>query len=273
MYFIAINIWAYLMRQLIENIGEYTLQKFSRAAKFISFIYDVLLHACLPSSYYPAMRMVLVKQVFFTSVQVFSSFVLIAFLFGFAIIGSIISISADYGLQADIGEILVYFIFNEFAPLFTALLIALRSGTAVNTEMAVMTVTNEINTLKTYQVELITYLYLPRILAGVFSVSALAIIFSFIMLISGYVFSALYLQMELVTYSHILLGAVELSNILMLLFKSMVFGFLIMLIPIYHGIHTIKSYNAIPISVLQGMVNLFVAIIFIEMITVLLWSL
>jgi len=215
--------------------------------------------------------MVLVKQIYFTAVQVLPVFIFIAFIFGSIIIGSVILLASELGVLNEIGSILVYFIFNEFSPFFTALLVALRSGAAVNSEIALMHVNYELNALQTYKIDPIDYLFLSRILSGVISVTGLAIVFSVIMLVSGYVFSVFFLQMELISYLRILLNAVSLDNILMLLLKSMTFGFFIMLLPIHSGLKTGSCYSDIPVAVLKGMVSLFVALFVIEAVSLLIW--
>jgi len=50
----------------------------------------------------------------------------------------------------------------------------------------------------------------------------------------------------------------------------MAFGFVVMLIPIYSGLKATSAYTAIPISVLNGMVKLFIALFFIEVLSLLL---
>ena len=260
-----------MILKLIEQLGDKTLASVSKFYKALRFTLHVILHALNPYSYHSAMRMVLFKQIYFTAVQVLPMFILIALVFGSVIVGSVIALATEYGLQNEIGNILVYFIFNEFTPFFTALLIALRSGAAVNTEIAVMSVNNELNALKNYNIDLIDYLFLPRIISGMISVTALAALFAMIMLFSGYLFSLFYLQMELSNYLRILLNAIELENMLMLIFKSVIFGFFIMLLPIYSGYKTQKNYSAIPISVLNGMVNLFIALFLIEIGSILIW--
>ena len=220
-----------------------------------------------PSSYNPAMRVVLTKQIYFTAIQIIPLFIIMAVFFGSIIIGVVILLAAEYKLQGEIGSIIITFAVDEFSPFFTALLISLRSGTAINTEIAVMKVNNELNTLNKYKINLINYLFLPRIIGGVVSVVSLSILFAFIMLGSGYVITLFYMNMDFHTYKYLLINAIEVKDVLTLLFKSIAFGFVVILIPIYSGLKTTKSYTAIPISVLNGMVKLFVAIFLIEVIS------
>ena len=251
----------------VERIGETTIGLFLSIYEAINFVVVLFFHAINPASYNPAMRKVLTKQIYFTAVGIIPLFISMAVIFGSIIIGVVIYLATEYSLQDEIGSIIITFVVNEFAPFFTALLISLRSGTAINTEIALMNVNNELNTLRVYKIDLIDYLFLPRIISGVISVVSLSMLFAIIMLSSGYVFTLFYMNMDLHTYKYLLLNAIEVSDLFTLLLKSFAFGFVIMVIPIYSGLKTQKSYTAVPISVLSGMVRLFIAVFFVEVVS------
>ncbi len=261
------------MFKFIESIGDKTIKAFESLFEALKFTSICLIHMVQPNSYNPAMRMVLTKQIYFTAVGIIPIFTMMAILFGSVIIGVVIVLATEYGLTDKIGSILITFVIDEFAPFFTALLISLRSGAAVNTEIAVMKVNKELNTLQEYKIDIINYLFLPRIISGMISVTSLSILFAIIMLSSGYLFTLFYMNMDFHTYKQILISSIEVSDLVILLLKSMAFGFATMLIPIYSGLNTASSYTAIPISVLNGMVKLFIALFFIEVLSLLLQSL
>lgn len=219
------------------------------------------------------MIMVLTKQVYFTAVQIIPFFIILAILFGSVIIGFVVALAFEYSLQGQIGSIIINFTMDEFAPFFTALLISLRSSTAVNTEIAIMKVNHELDTLEHFNIDLIDYLFIPRLFAGMLSVTSLSLIFAIIMLASGYIFTLFYMGMDLHSYIKLLTSSIEVKDLATLVLKSIAFGFVIMLIPIYSGLKTMQSYSAVPISVLNGMVKLFIAIFFIEVFSLLLQSL
>jgi len=253
----------------IEGVGSKTIGTFSSFYEALKFTSICVIHMLNPRSYNPAMRVILTKQIYFTAIQIIPLFIMLAVFFGSIIIGVVISLATEYKLQDEIGSIIITFTMDEFSPFFTALLISLRSGTAVNTEIAVMKVNKELNTLNQYKINLINYLFLPRIIGGMISITSLSILFAFIMLMSGFVFSMFYMNMDFHTYKYLLINAIEVSDVLTLLFKSLAFGFVIMIIPIYSGLKTMQSYTAIPISVLNGMVKLFIAIFLIEVLSLL----
>jgi len=262
-----------MIMRFVEEVGEKTLHSLDSFYKAFHFSSLCFLHMLHPKSYNPAMRMVLVKQIYFTAVQIIPLFIMMAILFGSVIIGVVIYLANEYALEHEIGSIIITFVMDEFAPFFTAILIALRSGAAINTEIAVMKVNNELNTLAEYKIDMIDYLFLPRIISGVISLTFLSILFALIMLSSGFIFTMFYLHFDFSTYKYILIDALDIQDLVILLVKSIAFGLFTMMIPIYSGLQTQQSYTAIPISVLNGMVKLFIAIFFIEVLSLLIQSL
>lgn len=261
-----------MITKFIETIGAKSIKIIFSFYEVLHFTFICFIHMLRPKSYNPAMRMVLIKQIYFTAVGIIPLFITMAILFGSVIIGVVISLATEYSLQDQIGAIIITFVVDEFSPFFTAILISLRSGAAVNTEIAVMNVNKELDTLRAYKIDLIDYLFLPRIITGIISVTVLSILFAIIMLCSGYIFTFFYMSMDFRTYSYLLINAIEVSDILILFFKGISFGLVIMLIPIYSGLATKNSYTEVPISVLNGMVKLFIAIFFIEVISLLIQS-
>jgi len=262
-----------IILRLIESIGDKSMSIFFSIYEALKFTSICITHMINPKSYNPAMLMVLTKQIYFTAVGIVPLFMMMAIIFGSIIIGVVISLATQYNLQDKIGSIIITFVVDEFSPFFTALLISLRSGTAVNTEIAVMKVNKELNTLNEYKINLINYLFLPRIISGIISVTSLSILFAIIMLSSGYIFTLFYMNMDFHTYKFILISAIEVKDVTILLIKGIAFGFVTMIIPIYSGLNTGNSYTAIPISVLNGMVKLFIALFFIEVLSLLIQSL
>jgi phospholipid/cholesterol/gamma-HCH transport system permease protein len=136
-----------------------------------------------------------------------------------------------------------------------------------------MKVNKELNTLKEYHIDLIDYLFIPRIISGIISVTSLSALFAIIMLSSGYLFAFFYMGMDLYSYKMLLLNAIEIKDFVILVSKGIAFGFATMVIPIYSGLNAFDSYTAIPISVLNGMVKLFISLFVIEVLSLLIQSL
>lgn len=255
------------MEQFFYNLGLKVVKKWDDIRQSLLFTVTLVKKLLDPRSYTIAMVQVLVKQIYFTSVQILPFYLLTSILFGSAIVGLIVSTAINFGLTAQIGSLIISLVVDELAPFMTVLLLALRSGAAINTEMAVMKVSGELKSLYYFNIDPFSYLYIPRVLNGMISMLLLASLFSIVALISGYLFLSIFLHMGISLYISTIVEAVGVTDILTLILKSLFFGYAVTAIPVYRGNKSMMTYNAIPIAVLQGMVKLFIAIILIEVLS------
>jgi phospholipid/cholesterol/gamma-HCH transport system permease protein len=251
----------------LENIGRLTLQETKSFAEIFFFAGKVLYRIFKPDTYNSATRMVLVNQIYFTSVQLLPTFITVSIIFGSLLIGIVFQLLKNLGLTDFFGNVLIGLIVTELSPFFTVLLITLRSSSAINTEMAVMTVNKEIKTLETFRVNVINYLLVPRIINGIISIVLLSALFSIVLIVSGILFSRVIFGISIDIYLNILLNSANFSDIVIALVKCAAFGFFITLIPIHFGLRASHELTSIPIVVSRGMVSVFAAILIIEVLS------
>lgn len=255
------------MMSFWENLGRRVIQMLKVFADTIAFAGKVFLHIFRRKTYSSAMREVLLNQIYFTSVQILPVFLIVSILFGSMLIGIVFQLLKEFGLTEFFGHVLMGLIVTELSPLITVLLITLRSASAINTEMAVMKVNREMKTLEMFRIDVIDYLFVPRIINGIISIVLLSSLFSIVLLVSGSLFSWLIFGMSIDVYTNILLTSTNFSDILIALLKCAIYGFFITLIPIRFGMRASQELTSIPIVVSQGMVNVFSAILIIEVLS------
>jgi len=261
------------MKTVAEKIGKSTLQAAHSLQDTLIFAYRILFRMFDPRSYNSAVRMVLINQIYFTAVQILPLFFTVAVCLGVAFIGVIGEYLLSIGLFAFFGHLLMGFVVTEIAPFMTVLLIALRSGSAINAEIAVMKVNKELNTLAVFRIDMINYLFLPRIINGIVSVVLLSCLFSIIVLASGLIYSGFFFDMTVRDYVTVLMQSAEFTDLIVMLVKCAVLGFFIVMIPIRYGMRATDELTSIPIAVLNGMVNVFIAIVIIEVLSLIVTSL
>jgi phospholipid/cholesterol/gamma-HCH transport system permease protein len=257
------------MTAFLHNLGHSAILFFREFADTIAFSAKVFAHMFRRSTYTRAMRDVLVNQIYFTSVQILPVFLLVSVIFGSLLIGIVFTLLKDFGLTDFIGHVLMGLIVTELSPFFTVLLITLRSASAINTEIAVMKVNREIHTLETFRIDVIDYLLAPRVINGIISIVLLSSLFSIVLMTSGILFALLIFDMSIDVYTNILLSSTQFSDICIALIKCGIFGFFVTLIPIRFGLRASDELTSIPIVVSWGMVNVFAAILIIEVLSLL----
>ncbi len=252
---------------MIKNIGRFVIKEYQVATSTLAFTLSCIKAIFNPKSYNSAMRLILYRQIYFTNIQPLPTFILSSMFFGSLLLVLIFTVTKDLGLTDMLGDIVIDIILYEFSPLFTVFLISLRSSSAINTEIAVMQVNREIDTLKSFDIDIISYLFLPRILNGVITILALSSIFSISVLSSGYILSYLFLDFDFSMYSIFIAKAVDFNYLIVLFVKCVAFGFFITLIPIIYGMKASHELTTIPIAVLHGMIMIFRFIIIIEVLS------
>ncbi len=260
------------MTAALEYVGRTCLNMAKSFNDTLFFAITVILKIFDKSNYNSAVKMVLVNQIYFTSMQILPLFVGISIIFGSMVISIVFQVIKNMGLADYLGRILMGLVVTELSPFITVLLIALRSSSAINTEIAVMKVNNELKTLEVFNIDVINYLFLPRIINGVVSVVLLSSLFSILALTSGMLFSKLIFGMSVDVYTNVLLKSADFYDIVISLIKCSTFGFFITLIPIRFGLQASSELTSIPVAVLNGMVKVFIAIVLIEVLSLILIS-
>jgi phospholipid/cholesterol/gamma-HCH transport system permease protein len=252
---------------ILEDIGRREITTSMSFLNTISFAFKVAGRMFQPRIYNSAMRMVLINQIYFTSVQIVPVFLAASIILGSLLIGIVFEFLKMLNLTAYLGNVLMGLIVTELSPLFTVFFITLRSSSAINTEMAVMKVDGEINTLEVFRIDVIDYLLVPRIISGIISLVLLSSLFSIVLMASGIIISWVIFGISIDLYSNILLTSADFFDIVISLIKCAVFGFFITMIPIQSGLRASREFTSIPIAVSNGMVNVFTAIIIIEVLS------
>jgi len=266
-HFITISAIMCSMIAAIENIGRFTLDTSLSLRNTLTFAIQVIIRLLNLRTYNSASRMVFINQFYFTSVQILPLFLFVAVIFGSLVNGMAFQVIKNLGLYDYLGRLLMGFVVTEVAPFVTVLLIALRSSSAINAEIAVMKVNRELNMLDTFNIDPINYLFVPRIINGMLSMVLLSSLFSLVVLAIGLFVSSAVFGTSVDAYNDTVLQAASLLDIVIVLFKCATFGFFITLIPIRLGLSASMELTSIPVVVLGGMVKVFLSIVVIEVLS------
>ena len=170
---------------------------------------------------------------------------------------------AKYGLATSIGGGVGVGMAKELAPVMMAILIAGRIGSAMAAEIGSMRVYQEIDALRTMNIDPIQYLVLPRLVAITLALPMLTL---FAML-AGWMGGALVavtnenLQIGYDAYFSNLRQTVEFKDIFDGLFKSVVFAITTGVVSCAQGLQTIGGPRGIGRSVTKAVVNSIILIL------------
>ncbi|HEX7370412.1 MAG TPA: lipid asymmetry maintenance ABC transporter permease subunit MlaE [Rhodanobacteraceae bacterium] len=148
-----------------------------------------------------------------------------------------------FGATAALGTAIALSLFRELGPVFTAVLVAGRAGTAVTAEIGLMRATDQLDAMSMMAVDPMAYVASPRFLAGVIAMPLLACVFNAMGIFGGHLVAVTWLGVDNGTFWGGMTSAVSLQrDILDGLYKSIVFGGVVSLIAVFQG------YTAPPTS-------------------------
>lgn len=170
---------------------------------------------------------------------------------------------AKYGLSTSIGGGVGVAMAKELAPVMMAILIAGRIGSAMAAEIGSMRVYQEIDALRTMNIDPIHYLVLPRMVAISVALPML-VLFSMLVGWFGGAMVAAANEKVNVGYSAFfssLRQTVEFQDVFDGMFKSLVFAVTIGLVSCAQGLQTIGGPRGIGRSVTKAVVNSIILIL------------
>jgi hypothetical protein len=124
------------------------------------------------------------------------------------------------------------------APVFTALLVTGRAGSAVTAEIGTMVVTEELDGLRMLSIDPVHFVVLPKAMALLFVMPILTAFFTLFGIAGAYVAGCVILGVDGGTFVTSLIDAIDFENdILGCLLKTVIFGSLLGLVATYRGYH------------------------------------
>jgi len=172
----------------------------------------------------------------------------------------------ENGLSGRLGGMIGLSMCKEFAPVMMSILIAGRIGSAMAAEIGSMRVYQEIDALRTMNINPVHYLVLPRMLAIAVALPAL-VIFSIPIGWLGGAFVSTFNNNIAVGFDGFfsnLRDVVEVSDVVNGVFKAFVFSVAIGIISCHQGLVTIGGPRGIGRSVTKAVVNSIVVILILD---------
>ena len=149
-----------------------------------------------------------------------------------------------FGSEAALGSAVALTIIRELGPVLCAIMITARAGSAMAAEIGVMRISEQIDALKTMQIDPIRFLFSPRIVASLICFPLLTAIFDVVGIFGGYLTGSWVLGMNQAVYMDKVIASVQMIDIAGGFLKSFVFAIVVTTICCYCGYHTHLSTSA-----------------------------
>jgi len=167
----------------------------------------------------------------------------------------------DFGAEGVVGQVVAVSLTREIAPVFAALMVAARAGSAMAAELGNMRITEQIDALVTMAVSPVQYLLSPRLLAAVLTVPLLCILYSCVGMAGAWLVAVNWLGVDPGIFISNIERHLLPSDFFMGLIKAAVFGFLIAAISCTRGYYASGGARGVGEATTQAVVHSAVSIL------------
>lgn len=216
---------------------------------------------------------IFVQQTYFTAVEAIPLIVGLAVLIGGVTLVEFATVLPRVGNSDFLGDVMVLVVLRELAPLFTAFIVAGRTGSALATFIGNMKVHNEIDALESMGIDPVRFLVLPAVLGCTVGMICLSLLFTASAILGGFVVAhilallfpgSLGLEMELPLYLLKVASALRAMDGVIMILKPAIFGLSIALLACMNGLSLGISNHEVPQGTRSAVVQSFVSVVVID---------
>jgi len=198
-------------------------------------------------------KRVIVEQVHFTAVQALPVIIPVALITGSMLIVQFSQLSG----QVDLGKLVVVLVLREIGPLVTAIIVILRSATAVTIEMSYMSVLHEIEALEMAGIDPLHAVCFPRLVGITSAIVSLVLVFDLMAIIGGYAIVRGTTMLPVEGFFQQIAKGVVGTDIAVGLLKGFFFGVTITVTCLYHGLSRKNQITQLPEATSRAAVDCF----------------
>ena len=221
-------------RQMVGGTGRGILERAQVAGRACLLFYQAMGYVSVVGRSWP----MLLKQVEFVG---FGSLVVLSLISGLT--GMIMAVQMgatlqDYGALNTLGGLIGVTFARELGPIWAAVIILARVGSAMAAELGTMAVNEEVDALRSMSIDPLRYLVMPRILSLMITMPLLTAIADFVGMLGGAMISSATFGLTVRSFFDSAKEMLEFSDIFGGLIKSVFFACLIGSIACDQGLNT-----------------------------------
>jgi len=180
---------------------------------------------------------------------------LLSFLLGVVIAYQGAAQLRQYGANIFIADLVGLSMVREFGPLLTAILVAGRSGSAYAAQIGTMSVTEEIDAMRTLGIAPLEVLVVPKVLALLVAMPLLTVLADAFGVLGGMVMARAQLDVGYADFLDRVLKAVSVTAYLVGILKAPVFAAIIAMVGCYQGFQTRGGADSVGLHTTRSVVQ------------------
>jgi phospholipid/cholesterol/gamma-HCH transport system permease protein len=207
---------------LMGGLGEMVWAQWDELRHAAAVIGTVLYVGIRPRSWGRTMRRELLRQIAAIGVEAVGFVGGVAVFVGITVVVHLVLWIGQAGQSQLLGPLLVGVVIRELGPVLISLVVIVRSGSVMATELGIMKIDGRVHALEAQGISPLLSLVLPRVLGAAVSTFCLTIIFILVAFASGYMFGALVGKgsRDLLLLANSIAGAIDPKDVFAVLSKS-----------------------------------------------------
>jgi phospholipid/cholesterol/gamma-HCH transport system permease protein len=182
--------WSRLSLQTLAGVGSFARTQWDELRHAAAVIGTVLCVCIQPRCWVRTGRKAFARQVLAIGVEPVAFVCAVAVFVGMSVVVQLTFWTGEVGQSQLLGPLLVAVVARELGPVLINLVVIVRSGSAMTTELGILKVNGEIRALEAQGSDPFLHLVLPRVLGMAVSTVCLTIVFILVAFASGYLFAA-----------------------------------------------------------------------------------
>lgn len=239
------------------SIGRTTLAFFNHIGRITLFTYRSIYH-CFTPPFYGRLLFRQLIEIGFYSLPVVG---MTAIFTGMVLALQSYTGFARFNAEGAVAGVVILSITRELAPVLAGLMVSGRIGAAMAAEIGTMSVTEQLDALKTLSTNPFKYLIAPRLIAGILMLPVLVLVADIVGVFGGYLISIYKLGFNSNIYLERTWEILEPLDVISGLVKASVFGFIISLMGCFHGYHSRGGAQGVGASTTNAVVSASVLIL------------
>jgi len=204
-------------------------------------------------------------QLYFTGVDAIFVVASLALVIGAVIIVEALSLLTGIGNEDYLGTVMELVVVRELGPVMTALIVIGRSGSSITVELGNMRVGREVALLESLGIDLQRYLVLPRMVGVTIAIFCLCVVFDVVAVLGGYAVARMVaIDTPLLTFLEIVASHLTLTDLLISVVKTLLFGLVIATVSTYQGMAVHSVVTEVPQATRRSVVHSLVLVVLVD---------
>ncbi len=214
--------WSRLFLGTLAGLGGFARAQFEDVRHAAAVIGTVLFTSVRPRGWARATRTAFARQILAIGVEPLWFVGAVAVFVGISVVVQLTVWVGAAGQSQLLGPLLVAVVARELGPLLINLVVIVRSGSAMTTELGVLKINGEVRALEAQGGDAFLHLVMPRVLGMALSTFCLTIVFILVAFASGFLFASWTGKGggDLRLFADTVSGAIQPKDVLNILAKS-----------------------------------------------------